>query len=388
MSQALDQAVHDYSSIKKPGFRAVVGVSFGISVLSVFGRGWIRFTTGRRLSTDDYFLFLASACLVVSAILLYNLCDQLYLATAVQIDKSLVLELNLDELTDLLQNGMKNYSSFLILAWTTTFFVKFSFLAFFRELVHRVTSIQCYYWSVVGFTVLSWMFLVAEPFILCPYFGSAALFSDIESSIPFASIAMIVLHRAKIRTRQKISLGVFLCLNLFMVCLAIVRASKINGAVGVDIPWEFFWQFMEAAVAVLTGSLTVFRTLLSSRTGASDEHRQAAAAGAHPWPHARPAYYVFSSVGRKRQRPDADLEATHNDLPGVPGATMTGLRTFIRRNNRGDAGDENDVPLTGFSQQETVVDHEQGQQLMTHGLLKSNISHNSGTGRYSQAQRS
>ncbi|KAK7960607.1 hypothetical protein PG996_011251 [Apiospora saccharicola] len=199
---------------------------------------------------------------------------------------------------------------------------------------------------------------------------------------------MIVLHRAKIRTKQKISLGVFLCLNLFMVCLAIVRASKINGAVGLDIPWEFFWQFMEAANAVLMGSLTVFRTLLSSRAGASDEHRQVeAAAGARPWPHARPAYYVFSSVGRRKRRPSDDLEATHNGLPAVPGATMTGLRTFIRRNNRGDVGDENDVPLTGFSQQETVVDHDQGQQLMTHSLLKSNMSHGSGTGSYSQAHR-
>lgn len=177
--------------------------------------------------------------------------------------------------------------------------------------------------------------------------------------ISVASIAIIVLHRAKIRTKQKISLGVFLCLNLVMVCLAIIRASKINGAVGVDIPWEFFWQFMEAAVAVLMGSLTVFRTLLSSKTGASDEHHQAAA-GARPWPHARRAYYVFSSVGRKRRRGDVDLEATHNDLPGVPGATMTGLRTFIRRNNRGDVGDENGLPLTGFSQQETVVDHDEG----------------------------
>lgn len=143
-------------------------------MLSVFGRGWIRYRTRRRLSADDYFLFFAAACLVVSEILLYNLCDQLYLATAVQIDRSLVLELNLDELNDLVQNGMKNYSTFLILAWTTTFFVKFSFLGFFKELVHRVASMQCYYWSVVGFTVLSWLFLIAEPFILCPYFGSAA----------------------------------------------------------------------------------------------------------------------------------------------------------------------------------------------------------------------
>ncbi|KAK8076215.1 Integral membrane protein [Apiospora phragmitis] len=123
-----------------------------------------------------------------------------------------------------------------------------------------------------------------------------------------------------------------------MVALAITRASKINGAAGVDVPWEFFWQFMEASVAVLMGSLTVFRTLLSSKTGSSDERgRPVAAPPGGPWPHARPAYYVFSSLGRRKRRADAaDLEATKNGgIPEVPGATMTGLRTFIRRHDRG-----------------------------------------------------
>ncbi|KAK7909268.1 hypothetical protein PG985_015146, partial [Apiospora marii] len=64
-------------------------------------------------------------------------------------------------------------------------------------------------------------------------------------------------------------------------------------------------------------------------------------------------------------------EATDNDLPGGPGATMTGLRTFIRRANCVDVGNENDVPLTCSSQQETVVGHDEGQQLMTHAHKKS-----------------
>ncbi|KAK8022515.1 hypothetical protein PG993_013282 [Apiospora rasikravindrae] len=429
-NHTLNQALNDWASIKKPAFRAVVGTSFRLSVLSVFARVWIRFRTRRKLSADDYFLFFAAACLIVSTVLLYRLCDQLYLATAVQKDKTIVLELNLAELNDLIRNGMKDYSTFLILAWTTTFFVKFSFLAFFRELVHRVASIQYYYWFVVGLTVVSWMFLVAEPFILCPYFGAASCenllyvsmtglatgldaLSDILSKFvsklpgfslprplilsltPVASIAIIVLHPAKIRTKQKISLGVFLCLNLFMVALAITRASKINGAAGVDVPWEVFWQFMEASVAVLMGSLTVFRTLLSSKTGSSENERRpgVAVAPGRQWPHARPAYYVFSSVGRRKRRAaaDADLEATRNNgglLPEVPGATMTGLRTFIRRNNRGgeSTGNASAAQWTGVSQQETVVDPDENHQLMTHGLLKSNASHGSGARSYSQVQ--
>ncbi|KAK8116330.1 Integral membrane protein [Apiospora sp. TS-2023a] len=149
---------------------------------------------------------------------------------------------------------------------------------------------------------------------------------DALSDVLIASIPIIVLHRAKIRTRQKISLGVFLCLNLVMVCLAITRASKINGAAGVDVPWEFFWQFMEASVAVLMGSLTVFRTLLTSKTGAPDERRKLAGGPMAPC-----------------------ASCSRDGLPEVPSATMTGLWTFIQRNNC-DTSTEGGTPLAGTSQ--------------------------------------
>ncbi|KAK8116331.1 hypothetical protein PG984_012833 [Apiospora sp. TS-2023a] len=58
MSQPLDKVVNDWASIKKPAFKAVVGASFGLAILSVFARAWIRFKTRRRISLDDYFLFL------------------------------------------------------------------------------------------------------------------------------------------------------------------------------------------------------------------------------------------------------------------------------------------------------------------------------------------
>lgn len=72
---------------------------------------------------------------------------------------------------------------------------------------------------------------------------------------------MIVLYRAKMQTSQKLSLGVFLCLSLVMVCIAIIRASKIHGATSINVVWEFYWQYTETVVAVIMGSLTVIRNL-------------------------------------------------------------------------------------------------------------------------------
>jgi len=59
----------------------------------------------------------------------------------------------------------------LVAAWTAIFLVKFSFLAFFRQLTAQVYDVHRCYWVVVALTVLSWMTTVVEPFIMCPWFG-------------------------------------------------------------------------------------------------------------------------------------------------------------------------------------------------------------------------
>jgi hypothetical protein len=106
-----------------------------------------------------------------------------------------------------------------------------------------------------------------------------------------------------------------------MAIMAIIRVSGITGVAGVDIPWTFFWQFTEASVAVLMGSLTAFRTLLVGHVGRNSEPKRS-------WPYSR--YRIYKWGGRKVSADDE----TQEGLPEVPGATMTGLRTFIRRNNR------------------------------------------------------
>ena len=55
----------------------------------------------------------------------------------------------------------------LAFAWTATFFVKFSFLAFFKQMIFNVDRMHYYYWGVTIFTVISYLFLVGEAFILC-----------------------------------------------------------------------------------------------------------------------------------------------------------------------------------------------------------------------------
>lgn len=187
---------------------------------------------------------------------------------------------------------------------------------------------------------------------------------------------MIVLYQARMRTSQKISLGIFLCLSLIMVCLAIIRASKIHGAVSIDVVWAFFWQFMETVVAVTMGSLTVVRNLLVHQSK-SNQNSPAAPSGP---PGQRSLAYRMRLLRRKKAE-DLD-DTTRDNLPQVPGATLTGLRTFIRRNHR-------DPGLgTQVTQASTLVDDESYQLMSMNTPIAEEPEHNNWRGQAPQhAQR-
>jgi len=149
----------------------------------------------------------------------------------------------------------------------------------------------------------------------------------------------MLLRRSHFRISQKLALGAFTSLSLVIVCFTIVRVVKINGGHGLDIPWTFFWQQMQATVAVLMGSLTIFRILLTTQESIAraDERRRARAAA--------PRSHVFSWLnvcGRGGRRINAtvssgDLES--QDGQGVSKSRSnapTGLASFFRRKTRED----------------------------------------------------
>ena len=141
---------------------------FGLAALCVIGRIIARIYTRRRLFLDDCFLIFGLLCLSAGTGLVHAFCRTIFVVEAVKMDPTIVVPL------DQLQHLAQTYAildSFLCVMWTTTFAVKFSFLALFRLLIRRVSkSITTYYWIVVAITIVTWIFLVGEPFILCPYF--------------------------------------------------------------------------------------------------------------------------------------------------------------------------------------------------------------------------
>lgn len=147
------------------------------------------------------------------------------------------------------------------------------------------------------------------------------------------SIPILVLRQSKMRLRQKMAIGSFLCLSLVMIAMALIRVSKMPGPNAIDTPYEIFWQYMEASVAILMASLTAYRTMfvLQKEKKLHEERMK------------RPSY-SWKNWGHREMARDEEEK-----LPEVPGATLTGIRAFIRENNR--SGSEESIMR---SQQESI----------------------------------
>lgn len=131
-----------------------------------------RVYTRRRLFLDDAFLIFGLICLCAATTLSYMFARTMFVKEAMQRYPNVVIP---PDQYKPLESAMAVGVSFLCLTWTTMYAVKFSFLALFWNMVQKMSKcLSRYYWGVVATCVISWMFMICEPFILCRYFGREA----------------------------------------------------------------------------------------------------------------------------------------------------------------------------------------------------------------------
>lgn len=181
------------------------------------------------------------------------------------------------------------------------------------------------------------------------------------------SIPIIVLKNSFLTRSTKFGLAIFLCLSIFMAICAIIRIAGFHYKGVEDDTWEFFWQQLEGAVAVMMASITAFRTLFVKQTTNADDttSRSPVESLLHRF------YMRFQSLARAR--PDEKVVSTDSRpilrLPKLPSPVFTGVRTFVRKNNRTDVSDAT------FASQDSVYDGSDGDY---HAILRV---HTQGTGR-------
>lgn len=119
-------------------------------------------------------------------------------------------------------------------------------------------------------------------------------------------------------------MGVFLCLSLAMIVVALTRISEYR-LLELDLVWQLFWIYMEACIALIMASLKTFRTAFVTITHKKNEEKKKA----------KPSSFIRQRLMARLNRRSRmkELEKNENDLPAIPRATLTGMRTFIHGNN-------------------------------------------------------
>ena len=163
-----------------------------------------------------------------------------------------------------------------------------------------------------------------------------------------------MLWKVKIQRQQKIFIGIFLCLSICMIIIAIVRISGFHKNDVNDSVWVLFWYQVEGAVAIITVSITGFRSLLGIKVSKARERKKRERFWYSQHQKLRARYF---------QKPTHDEPKT-GQLPSIPGATLTGIRTFINGNGIWDKSnpmgmthksDENLPGVASHEPQEIIV---------------------------------
>lgn len=124
--------------------------------------------------------------------------------------------------------------------------------------------------------------------------------------------------------------------------VAIIRVSGIHIAGTTDdVQWQVFWQEIEATISVIMISITAFRSLLGMKAAEAREAKDRA------W-----YFHRRKLLTRKLWRNEENDLNMDRELPSIPSATMTGLRTYIR-GSRGPS-----TKMSKLSKTETLLEEQ------------------------------
>ena len=357
-----------------------------VAVLLACLRIYIKASKFHRLFADDILLILATVLLVAGTtvtclVLPYN---------QIEVDIGAKVIAPPADLTHILDYDVKLQDAGGVLLNASIFSVKFSFLFFFRLLLHGTGKLRIWWWTVFVFTIPCAIICMCTEFMACPAFGdrifcmSKSIRSFLRRSIdvshqrsafpnppsvarkqhciplwfwtlsrifrvslstswardilqlstlivsPVISIPVLLLWNVKINLRRKLGLGSLLCLSIFQIITNIIRVVGHNLSNGQnDLVWILFWGEMEACVAVMANSGTVFPSLFAKGHSVLRASPQQENNSPSPRPRLRTPW---------SRHPQIDLQT-------LPTAALSGLRSFMFKDPFEDEEPTNDKEM-------------------------------------------
>lgn len=154
--------------------KAIVGVLFGLSIVTATIRTTYRFKTQGRLMLDDFLLLFACVTLTAATGLVYAMIPLMYWELEMTVHPQVNVIEKFSSQTQLFAQILRYRQlaySWIVLSWTTVFAVKICFLLFFYQLIDRVEKLLIIWKIVFAITILVFIFCVSGTFIACPYFA-------------------------------------------------------------------------------------------------------------------------------------------------------------------------------------------------------------------------
>ncbi|KAF2760299.1 hypothetical protein EJ05DRAFT_484048 [Pseudovirgaria hyperparasitica] len=277
------QSLIDHAGrIDKVPFVVTLWVTCALGTFAAMMRLVLRLRVRHRFSLDDYLIIFATSTAMAMNVTMFYFVETIFLVEAINVYGIVPTP---EERAPLL-NGVYWRHIVLSLSWTAICTIKFSFLAFFKDLVHGVSRhITRFYWATAVLVFLCYGFCLSQSFILCPYFGddrrkcfpdspraisiaanTIAACLDIISDAMIVAIPILVLRKARMAKKQKLAIAAFLCLSITMIIIALIRVAgadyvSIRNKHDFDTTWQAFWQHIETNLAVFMGSVMMMRSI-------------------------------------------------------------------------------------------------------------------------------
>ncbi|MCJ1284691.1 hypothetical protein MMC26_004027 [Xylographa opegraphella] len=400
--------IHTY--IPPDTIKGTTAATLVLATAVAVGRTIVRYRRFKRLYVDDAFLAIAVAAAIAGAGVFYAALDGVF----IEAETAAGLAPITPDFPNIFATTNTKIDVVVSLFWLSVFAVKFSFLSFFHRLIVHSRRLRIWWWVCVVISVPLTIANIIVPWLVCPSYKpigiqecatpknvkgstitleygftfdivtdllgefalclspkhnpcnpvilalSFRLFPDSLTTrfsvATVISIPIILLHNSRsLYLRQKLILGFMLCLSIFLIIISIFRfISTQPGISGVwAYIWYLYWGDIQASVAIILVSATVFRSLFVSehsgnkRAPRMNNQLKSWSPDGSPTTGQSPAGFSpkrwFSRfLSRSSRKSDMQQDQTNwrtNPLPGIQhAATMTGVRTMIWENGRATQG--------------------------------------------------
>ncbi|CEJ94368.1 hypothetical protein VHEMI09905 [[Torrubiella] hemipterigena] len=271
----------DASHVSQQGLAAIVWVCFAVSTVFVASRLTVRSYNHRSLQTDDIWIILGWISMLLMSILCMLQSQSIWHVAAVEDGRVVQDQAKADWYEE---QQARWHFALVYLFWVALWCVKASFLAVFYQVLYPFRIQRTLWYTVTIFVTLAFLGCAISSIFNCErpgdYFqagkceGSAdihrqrfnILFStvlDVVSNVAIIGLQLSVLPVLSLDRRKKIGLGVIFGLNLFVVCVAVLRMAQILMDDKIDVVGLDIWSAVEICTALIIGSLPPLNGLLS-----------------------------------------------------------------------------------------------------------------------------